>query len=336
MRFIHLMASIFIWICWLCLLSSCAPTITSVKQPTKTAIYQSEDYVLYRLDGSETPQHLAERFLGDKKSSWKIEEANPDQPFLEGQLITIPLKDKNKGGLSANGYQIVPVLTYHRFSGDCSSHLCIADRIFDQQMRYLKENGYHVITPDDLLAFLEYRYAIPKKSVMITMDDGFRSVYEIAYPILKTYGFTATLFIYTDYIGVSDSAITWEQLREMKASGFTIGSHTMTHADLTLKMEGETDHDFLARIKRELSGSKEIIDQKLGQDTFLLAYPFGKYDQRAMECSRQAGYTVAMTVKRGGNAFFVDPLSLRRDQILTEDMNLFLSTLITFHQMSLE
>jgi peptidoglycan/xylan/chitin deacetylase (PgdA/CDA1 family) len=325
----------FLWILGLCLFHSCAPT-TAVTKPAETAIYQSEDYVIYRLQDSETPIDLAERFLGDGKKSWMIEEANTEKTFSTGQWIHIPLQEKNKGGLSAEGYQVIPILAYHRFADDCMSNLCMPTQVFKNQMKYLKDNGYHVITPEDLLAFLEYRHAIPEKSVMITMDDGFRSVYDIAYPILKKYGFTATLFIYTDYVSVSDSAITWDQLREMKANGFSIGSHTIAHTDLTMKKDGESDQDFLARIKKELSGSKEIIDQKLGQDTNILAYPFGNYDQRAIEYSRQAGYKMAMTVRRGGNAFFTNPLSLRRDQILTEDMQLFYATLITLNRLSLE
>jgi len=122
----------------------------------------------------------------------------------------------------------------------------------------------------------------------------------------------------------------------MKANGFAIGSHTISHSDLTMNMDGETDIEFVSRIKRELNGSKEILDQKLGQDTDLLAYPFGSYDQRAIELARQVGYRIAMSVKRGGNAFFANPMALRRDQILTEDMQLFFSTLITLNRLPLE
>jgi peptidoglycan/xylan/chitin deacetylase (PgdA/CDA1 family) len=103
-----------------------------------------------------------------------------------------------------------------------------------------------------------------------------------------------------------------------------------------MKMESETDQNFSARIKKELNGSKEIIDRELGQDTYVLAYPFGNYDQRAIECTRQAGYKLAMSVKRGGNAFFTNPLSLKRDQILTEDMQLFYLTLISLKKLPLE
>ena len=311
---------------------SCASTPTS-SQPLSKNLYRSDDYVVYMLRDSETPADLAERFLGGKTKSWIIKEANPGVKFRRGNAIIIPLKDLKRGGLRPDGFQTIPILVYHRFAEDCSSPLCMPAKTFERQMRYLKENGYHVITAEELKSFLGYRQGLPKKSVLITMDDGYRSVYNIAYPILKKYGYTATLFIYTDFVGVSKMAITWKQLKEMKANGFTIGSHTVYHSDLTNPKDGETEAEFIDRVKNELYSSKQIIDKKLKQDTYFLAYPFGYYDQRSIQTAREAGYKIAMSVKRGGNAFFTNPLTLRRDQILQRDMESFVSRLNTFNNL---
>jgi peptidoglycan/xylan/chitin deacetylase (PgdA/CDA1 family) len=313
----------------------CASTNAGI-QPAGNNIFRSEDYIVYLLPENQSPAELSEKFLGGKRNSWVIEEFNPGAKFSSGNAVVIPLKNRNKGGLGPDGFQTIPILTYHRFAEDCSSPLCMPTGIFKHQMSYLKENGYHVITAEDLLAFLEYRQGLPKKSVLITMDDGYRSVYKFAYPILKEYGFTATLFIYTSFVGVSKMAITWDQLKEMKADGFVIGSHTMYHSDLTKPKEGETEQEFIARIEEELYGSKKIIDKKLGQDTYFLAYPFGYYDQRAMQISKKAGYKIAMSVERGGNPFFADPMMLRRDQILKRDMKTFISRLKTLNRLSLK
>jgi peptidoglycan/xylan/chitin deacetylase (PgdA/CDA1 family) len=202
-------------------------------------------------------------------------------------------------------------------------------------MRYLQQNGYHVVTPDDLMEFLESRQRLPRKSVLITMDDGYRSAYEIAYPVLKKYGFKATLMIYTSFVGVSQQAITWEQLRELKADGFTIGSHTVLHSNLTTPQEGEDQEAFAKRVHKEIFVSKQILDQKLGQNTTVFAYPFGYYDQRTMELVRAAGYRLAFSVDRGGNPFFSNPWSLKRDQILKEDMLTFTPILKTFEKLPL-
>ena len=316
-------------------LSACAST-QSKAPPSHPNLFRSEDYVVYQLMGSQSPAELAKKFLGDPQHAWIIKEANPDIRFRRGNAVVIPLKELNLGGLSADGFQTIPILTYHRFAEDCNSPLCMPGSTFERQMRYLKENGYHVITAEELSAFLDYRSGLPQKSVLITMDDGYRSVYNIAYPILQKYGYKATLFVYTSFVGVSKMAITWNQLKEMKADGFTIGSHTINHSDLTQPKEGETEQAHLARVKEELFGSKKVIDRKLGQETHFLAYPFGFYDQRSIQIARQAGYKYAMSVKRGGNPFFANPLTLRRDQILEKDMKTFISRLRTFKPLTLK
>jgi peptidoglycan/xylan/chitin deacetylase (PgdA/CDA1 family) len=308
----------------------------SEEKPTKPKIFQSEEYIIYRLQGEETPVALAERFLGDTKKSWVIEDANEGIPFEKGQMVVIPLKEENKGGLTADGYQVVPVICYHRFAEKCKSSICMPASIFDQQMRYLKDNGYRVINLAELLGFLRYRHALPKRSVVITLDDGYRSAYDIAYPILKKYGFTAALLIYTDFVETSKSAITWDQLREMNTDGFEVGSHTLSHCDLTKKKEGEDEKAYIERIKRELLVSKQIIDKELEQDTIYVAFPYGHYNQRVLNICDQVGYEMAFSTKRGGNPFFADPLALRREQLVKRDMETFIARLKTFQELSLK
>jgi peptidoglycan/xylan/chitin deacetylase (PgdA/CDA1 family) len=203
-------------------------------------------------------------------------------------------------------------------------------------MRYLKENNYRVVTLRELYDFLQYRRSLPERSVVITIDDGYRSAYDIAYPILNEFDFKATVFIYTDYVGISEGAITWDQLREMKARGFEVGAHTVTHCDLTKKKEGEDDQAYLERIRKELIVSKQIIDKELKQDTIYLAYPYNNYNQRVLLIAGEAGYKLGLTVQRGGNPFFADPLTLKRDPIIKRDMETFLQRLKCFHEFALE
>ncbi|MEA1946105.1 MAG: polysaccharide deacetylase family protein [Thermodesulfobacteriota bacterium] len=170
--------------------------------------------------------------------------------------------------------------------------------IFEQQMKYLDENGYRVITFAQLIDFLEYHQALPKKAVIISIDDGYRSVYEVGYPILKKYGFTATLFVYTNFVGSCRNAITWNQLARMKANGFEIGSHTLSHSDLTKRKVGEDTQAYLARVENELRVSKEIIDKNIGQETIFLAFPYGRFNKNVLEISERLGYRAAVTVKK--------------------------------------
>jgi peptidoglycan/xylan/chitin deacetylase (PgdA/CDA1 family) len=293
-------------------------------------IGQSDAFILHQVQPGDTPARLAERYLGDRDAAWRIEDANEEADFVTQEVVVIPLKDENKAGLSMEGYQMVPILCYHRFTESCKSSMCLPPSVFERQMAYLKNNGYRVITLHDLYDFLNYRRGIPKKSVIITLDDGYRSAYEVAYPILKKYGFTATLFIYTDFVGASKNAVNWEQLGEMRNAGFEVGSHSISHCDLTKKREGEGEAAYVERITREIVRSKQIIDEKLSQTTVSIAFPYGIYNQKILTLCDQAGYTMAFSVKRGGNAFFADPLQLKRTQVLKKDMDAFISSLKSF------
>ncbi len=313
------------------LIAGCAGTKTEIVPGD--IFHRSDDYVIYLFKRGDSASSLAKKFLGDPGKAWVIEDAN--EKLSPGQYVVIPLALKNKGGIYPDGIQEIPILCYHRFGNECNSPLCVSSQLFDRQMRYLRNNGFHVITPEQLLAFLEYREPLPKKSVMITIDDGYRSVYDIAFPILKKYGYSATLFVYTNYVGVSSKAITWQQLRALKSNRFTIGSHTINHSDLSKQGENENKDAYEQRLHRELFDSKKIIDKNLKQDTFFFAYPFGRANTMAIAMARQAGYRLAVTVNRGSNAFFANPFLLRRDQILKKDMPTFKARLKTFESISL-
>lgn len=318
------------------LFSSCiAPTPLPVQVQQGPLVYKSNDYAVCRLDDNTSLADLARIYLQDERLVWKIEDANNTDSYHENAIIVIPLKERNRGGIFEDGYQRIPILCYHRFDVGEKSSMNTPPRIFDQQMKYLKENGYRVISAEDLLGFLTYQRQIPKKSVLITIDDGYKSVYQTAWPILNKYGFTATLFVYTSYVGISPKAITWDELRTLKANGFTIGSHSVYHSDLTNRKDQETKEAFQRRLKEEIFQSKKIIDRELGQDTFFFAFPYGKYNTRILQMTASAGYKMAVTVDRGSNPFFTNPLALKRDMVLKRDLDSFISKLKTFTRLSL-
>lgn len=312
-------------------LSSCFTQLITQSSPSHI-VFRSDEYIICKLKSSETPEALAKKFLNNSKKSWIIEDANEGTPFTKGEEIVIPLKQKNKGGVTANGYQTVPVIGYSHFSEKCESSSCTPARVFDQQMEYLKDNGYRVIPMGEFLDFLNYRSAIPKRSVVITIDGGHRSAYNIAYPILKKYGLSATFFIYTDSIGINEMALTWDHLKQVKADGFEVGSFTFSNRDLNVKKEKEDYQTYRAKIKRELLLSKQIIDKELSQDTPYLVFPSGKYNQNLLDICDQIGYKMAFTMQPGSNPFYSDPLSLKRNMILKEDMETFITQLKTSHK----
>ena len=184
------------------------------------SLFQSEQVAVYVVKKGDRLSDLAQRFYGDPEKTWIIEEANEDLALDPGEVLVIPLRPTNPGGLSVDGYQVVSILTYHHFGNQCTNTLCMPIEEFSRQMAFLKKEGYRTVTMKEVLKFIDYQEPLPRKAVAITIDDGYRSAYELAYPILKQYNFKATLFIYTDFIDGSPNAITWEQLRELTKAGF--------------------------------------------------------------------------------------------------------------------
>lgn len=186
--------------------------------------------------------------------------------------------------------QPVPVLNYHKV--DTLYHaLSISPQEFEEQMQFLSENGYHSISPDQLLAYLKAGKPLPEKPILITFDDGYLDNYENAYPILKKYGFTATIFIVTNLVGHDERFMSWNQVREMQQAGFVFGSHTVQHIPLTQFSREDA--------LRELTESRQEIIRQTGKDPRYFAYPTGAYNQNIEDLVRKAGYKAAFTIEYG-------------------------------------
>ena len=303
------------------------PAPPSVPGPV---VGRDDDFVIVTVRAGETPVSLAERYLGDAGKAWWITQANGGATLREGQVVVIPLRQRNAIGVFANGYQTVPILCYHRF-GTKTSKLNVTPAAFEQQMDWLARNGYTVITLARLARFLEGKEALPAKSVVITIDDGYRSSYEIAWPILKKFGFPATIFLYTDFVGASD-AMTWAQMKEMTGSGLVnIQPHSKSHANLTQRLPGETDARYRERIRREVDAPVAALKERLAEASFTYAYPYGDVNEYVVDLLVKDGVSQGVTVTPGGNPFYAYPYMLRRSMVFgNEDLEVFKSKLVTF------
>ncbi|MBP1715233.1 MAG: Polysaccharide deacetylase [Deltaproteobacteria bacterium] len=295
------------------------------------------DFLAVVAGEGDTFSSLSQKYLNDPTRDWSLAEWNEPGPLKPGQTVIIPLKLKQKGGLSLQGYQTVPVLTYHNISSDKSDKMTVKQEMFEQQMSYLREKGYRVIAIDQFFDFLDFKTPIPPKSVVITIDDGWLSAYEIVFPILKRYGYPATLFIYTDIIGRSSKAVSWNQLQEMAAQGIEIGGHSMSHRSLTLPGKKESFKEYFDNLEKELSGSREMIKKKLNREVKYLAYPYGDTTSLVVELAKKLGYRGALTIKREGNPFFVHNYRVNRSVIYGDfSLSHFERSLAVFQEQSLK
>jgi len=311
------------------------PEVSKVETPPMERT--SLNFIAVIAREGDTLSFFASKYLNDPSMDWFIAEFNDIETLTPGQTLIIPLKPYQKGGLTSKGYQTVPVLSYHHFSLDRADKLTVTKSTFEEQMKFLKDRGYRVITLDQLFDFLEFKGQIPKKSVVINIDDGWRSTYDITFPILKKYGYPATLFVYTDLIVGSEKTLSWDLIQEMANNGMDIQCHTKTHRRLTTIDQKESFKEYFEAIEKELSACEAMIKKKLNKEVKYLAYPYGDTNPLVIELLKKHGYRGAFTIKRGGNPFFIHNYRLNRSMIYGDfDLNQFEKNLTVFTEESLK
>ncbi|MCW5935822.1 MAG: polysaccharide deacetylase family protein [Fimbriimonadaceae bacterium] len=186
------------------------------------------------------------------------------------------------------------VLTYHdmvpKRNRDALWFDCTPQELEDQ-LDSLAKGGKAIVRLSDVVEGLAGKREMPKDAVAISFADNYEGFYTYAWPILRDRKVPVTLFVHTDFVGSRQGRpkMTWEQLRELSASGLVdVESQTRSHpADL-----GKLDDD---AIRRELEGSKKKVEEEIGKPCLLLAYPNGKWSARCEEIAREVGYRAAFT-----------------------------------------
>ena len=314
---------------------STPPPVARVEPPPPEpapTIFKSDDFIVVTAKAADTAESLATQHLGSAAKSWMIEDYMGARAFTAGQRVIIPVKPWNPTGVEANGYQLVPILCYHNLGPQAKGRLLLGASQFEQQMRYLKAEGYRVISLGEFIEWMEGKRQLPKRSVVLTFDDGYRAFREFAFPVLKELGFTATLFVYTDYVGAGRNALAWDDLKMLAAEGFDVQAHSKTHGDLR-RAKDETEAQHSQRLQVELAEPLKLFQRHLGRSVDRIAYPYGSADDDVVAKAKTVGYVAAFTVRRQGSPAFVQPLRINRSQIYSEmSLEDFAKNLNVFHQ----
>ena len=280
---------------------------------------RNDDAVVVIIQPGETPASLARRYLGDERKAWRVTSLEPNHAWRPGAAAVVAMRAVDPGGTLGQQAQRAPILCYHRFTNGRPSRMETPAATFERQLQYLHDNGFTIVPLRDLTAFLAGQGELPPKAVVITIDDGYRSTYEIAYPLLKRFNAPATVFVYSDFLGAPD-ALSTAQIREMAQSGLVeIQSHTKTHADLRWRKPGRPSTDYLKRTQQELAIPRERLAPLAGASPDALAYPYGAADPQVLELTAKGGYALGLTLVRGGNAGWTEPLLLHRDMVFGTD-----------------
>lgn len=190
----------------------------------------------------------------------------------------------------------VPIAVYHGIRDTLPEEpldvrqFNIAPAVFDEQMRYLHENDYHTITFAMLHEAIVHGTPLPSKPVILSFDDGWRTQYTDALPVLTKYDLKATFFLYPNVIEHANY-MTWDEVRALRDAGMEIGSHSKSHQYMTKQKPEEQLF--------ELERSKSILEDKLNVDIVTFAYPFGLSDADLRVMVEDAGYTTARGLRTG-------------------------------------
>ncbi|HUZ54530.1 MAG TPA: polysaccharide deacetylase family protein [Streptosporangiaceae bacterium] len=217
----------------------------------------------------------------------------------EGRALEVP------GGSPAAARR-VPVLMYHEITADpvLSRHLAVRPEEFALQLGYLRGGGFSSLHAGEFARLMKGGgRGLPARPVVLTFDDGFADFYDVALPMLQRYGFTATLYVTTGWIadrdqpggngpagasGPGTGMLSWSQVEAAAATGIEIGAHTEFHPQL--------DQLSPSALRRELAGSKSLLEDRLGVPVTGLSYPFGYSNRRVREAAVAVGYQYACAV----------------------------------------
>jgi peptidoglycan/xylan/chitin deacetylase (PgdA/CDA1 family) len=195
-----------------------------------------------------------------------------------------------------NKSSVVSILGYHDFRERGGTPMLISADRFRQQMQAIKDSKIPVIAMRDLLAWKKGEKNIPEEAIVITMDDGWEGVYQFAFPVLKEFGFPFTIYLYKKYVNIGGRSLTWGQIREMMASGAEVGSHSVSHENMTAVKRGRNEAEQQLWILSELKDSKEFLEKNLGVTVTSFAYPYGNHNEIVLQTAQQVGYETAVTV----------------------------------------
>lgn len=216
---------------------------------------------------------------------------------------------------------------YHRIGetrNNQERRYCVEPARFALHMHSLEQAGWRAVSLTDFFFWLDGELEFPKKSFLLTFDDGFLGVHEHAAPVLCRMNWLPTIFLVSQLIGKHG---TWREtrnsaadthplmdvshIRELQSLGFSFQSHTRHHVDLPTLDD--------ANLRLELKGAREDLEGILGEPVLHLAYPYGRYDERVLQGVRESGYQSAFTTHSGFNRRTIDRFQLRRLDVFGTD-----------------
>ncbi|MEX0431620.1 polysaccharide deacetylase family protein [Spiribacter insolitus] len=211
---------------------------------------------------------------------------------------------------------LASVLMYHRVGNPDYPGTSVTREQFQAHLDYLDDNDFNIVPLGRVVEALQTREPLPDRTVAITFDDAYRSVREVAHPMLAARDWPYTVFVATEGVNAGyDGYLDWDQLREMASDGARFGNHSRSHAPLFVRDDDETRPQWRARIEDDLTAAQQRLAEELGDALYqsppLLAYPYGEYSLELMDLAAEMGF-VAFGQQSGAIGIHSNSLALPR------------------------
>jgi peptidoglycan/xylan/chitin deacetylase (PgdA/CDA1 family) len=214
----------------------------------------------------------------------------------------------------------IGILCYHGFvTNKAPTAMTIDVGHFRTQMQQIKEAKLPVISLQDFMAWKRGNQVIPDSSVMITIDDGYDSIYHEAAPILQEYGYPYTIFLYKNYVNGGGRALTTSMIKELMGKGATIGSHSVSHPLNIARPGGRSPEEYELFLNRELRDSKSFLEDLFMVPVITYAHPGGTYTKRILELGQTFGYEFMFSVNPAKATFDSESGLIPRYVVLGND-----------------
>ena len=276
---------------------------------------------LYRIDA------YRREVEGESASEPEFRQVPLDSPLdvaVERQIVWGGATARRSDAIRTEVTERVPILMYHRVSDTPVAGLaryCIDPRLFEQQLRFLRQHGYYTITADALRDAIRSGEALPGRPMMLTFDDAYRDFRETAWPLLQRYDFDAQVFVVTDKVsGCADwdssygepaPLMSWEEIERLSAEGVSFGSHLATHRAADCLSTEE--------LLSEGASSRFALEARLDSEIRSIAFPFGIHNYRVINTLKLVGYEIGLTTNDGVASIRMDPMALPRLEIMGSD-----------------
>ncbi len=217
------------------------------------------------------------------------------------------------------------ILMYHHIATDTPDSTSVTPETFKKHIDYLSENGFSIWPLYKTLKHLTTAKPIPDKTVVLTFDDAYQSVYSEAFPLLKEKNWPFTVFVTSDYISNSSkNYMSWEQLKKIQQYGADIGNHTMSHPHMIRFQSNETEQQWHTRIVKEIEQAQQFLEKMKVNPIKVLAYPYGEYNPKLKQLLHEMDY-FALGQHSGVVGAFSDMQALPRYPVATgfDDMKNF-------------